>query len=175
VAFAALVGLDGSAGWRVARVSVVIALTALAAWFAVLAGRPGRGVAAVVAGTAGTVAGAGVASGHLAKAGLDAVAVLALIVLVAGVIVLGWGTVLLVRATPGWWRPLAVSAAVAVLWFMLFPLTVAVNATNRLAGPRPVRVWVVPQAGHTAALATQPQAWEARVTGFLNAALNLSR
>jgi hypothetical protein len=27
-------------------------------------------------------------------------------------------------------------------------------------------------AGHTAALATQPRAWEARVTSFLNTALN---
>jgi len=40
------------------------------------------------------------------------------------------------------------------------------------ASPATVRVWVVPHAGHTAALATQPQAWEARVTSFLNAALN---
>ena len=134
-AFAAMVGLDGSAGWRVARVSVVIAVTALAAWFTRRPGRPGRGATAVVAGTAGTVAGAGVASGHLAKVGLDAATVLALIVLIAGIILLGWGTILLVRATPRWWRLLAVPTAAAVLWFVLFPLTVAVNATNRPPGP----------------------------------------
>ena len=57
--------------------------------------------------------------------------VLAVIVLVSAVILLGWGTAVLVRAMPGWWRLLAVPAAVAVLWFVLFPLTVAVNATNR--------------------------------------------
>ena len=35
-----------------------------------------------------------------------------------------------------------------------------------------VHVWVAPQTGHTAALATQPHAWESRVTSFLDAALN---
>ena len=38
--------------------------------------------------------------------------------------------------------------------------------------PATVRVWVVPHAGHTAALTTQPRAWEERVTSFLTAALN---
>jgi pimeloyl-ACP methyl ester carboxylesterase len=35
-----------------------------------------------------------------------------------------------------------------------------------------VRVWVVPHAGHTAALATQPGAWDEPATSFLAAALN---
>lgn len=43
VAFAMLLGLDGSPVWRVARVLVVIAVTALAVWFTRLAGRTGRG------------------------------------------------------------------------------------------------------------------------------------
>jgi hypothetical protein len=34
-----------------------------------------------------------------------------------------------------------------------------------------VQVWVVPHAGHTRGLATAPQAWEAHVISFLNAAL----
>src|SRR5206468_2808561 len=38
-------------------------------------------------------------------------------------------------AIPGWWRLLAVPMAMAVLWFVLLPLTVAVNATNRPPGP----------------------------------------
>jgi hypothetical protein len=41
----------------------------------------------------------------------------------------------------------------------------------RAASPSSVEVWVVPGAGHTAALATQPGQWEARVTGFLGRAL----
>ena len=40
------------------------------------------------------------------------------------------------------------------------------------ASPATVRMWVVPQAGHTAALATQPRAWDEQVTSFLSAALN---
>jgi hypothetical protein len=68
-----------------------------------------------VAGIVGTVTGAGVASAHLAKAGLDTAAVLAGIVLLTGLILLIWGAVALVRAAPGWWRLLAVPAAIALL------------------------------------------------------------
>ena len=42
-------------------------------------------------GIAGTVVGAGVGSAHLAKAGLDAAAVLAVIVLAASLVLLIWG------------------------------------------------------------------------------------
>jgi uncharacterized protein len=90
---------------------------------------------ALVLGIAGTAAGAGAASAHLAKAGLDAVAVAAAVLLVTGVVLLVWGAAALVRATPGWWRLLAVPAALALLWFVLLPLTVAVNATSRPPGP----------------------------------------
>ena len=55
--------------------------------------------------------------------------------LVTGVILLVWGAAALVRAVPGWWRLLAVPAAIALLWFVLFPLTVAVYATNLPPGP----------------------------------------
>ena len=135
VAFAVLAGLDGSAVWRVVRVLVAIAVTALAIWFTRRAGRTGRGATALVLGIAGTAAGAGVASGHLAKAGLDAAAPAAAIVLITGLVLLGWGAAALVRAIPGWWRLLAVPAAIAILWFVLWPLTEAVNATNRPPGP----------------------------------------
>lgn len=134
-ALAVLLALDGSAVWRVARVLAAIALTAWAAWLTRRSGRAGRGMIALVAGIAGLVAGAGVASAHLAKAGLDTAAALALMVLTCGIVLLGCGVAALVRATPGWWRLLAVPAALAILWFVLFPLTMAVNATNRPAGP----------------------------------------
>ena len=135
VAFAVLAGLDGSPVWRVARVLVAVAVTALAVWFTRRAGRVCRGATALLLGIAGTVAGAGVASAHLAKAGLDAAAVLAAVVLVTGLVLLGWGAVALVRAIPGWWRLLAVPAALVLLEFVLLPLTVAVHATNRPPGP----------------------------------------
>src|SRR5690349_5766771 len=134
IAFAALAGLDGSAVWQAARVLVILAVTALAIWVTSRAGRAGRGAAALLLGIAGTVAGAGVGSAHLAKAGLDAAAVLAAIVLTTGLVLLIWGAAALVRATPGWWRLLAIPAALALLQFVLLPLTVAVNATSRPPG-----------------------------------------
>jgi dienelactone hydrolase len=135
IALSALMGLDGSAVWQGVRVLVMVMVTCLAAWSALRAGRPGQGVIAVAAGITGTVAGAGVASAHLGKAGLDVAAVLAVIVLVSGLVLLGWGAAMLVRVTPGWWRLLAVPAVAVIAWFGLFPLTMAVYATNLPPGP----------------------------------------
>jgi dienelactone hydrolase len=89
----------------------------------------------VLTGILATVAGAGVAIAHLAAAGLDAPAVVSLAVLVTGVILLVAGVTSLVRATPGWWRLLAPPVAVASMWFVVFPLTMAVFATHRPPGP----------------------------------------
>jgi pimeloyl-ACP methyl ester carboxylesterase len=61
--------------------------------------------------------------------------VLAAVVLVAGLFLLIWAAVVLVRALPGWRRLLAIPPALALLWFVLFPLTVAVYATNLPPGP----------------------------------------
>ena len=130
VAFAALLGLDGSVAWRVARVLVALALTGLALWYIRGAGRAWRGATALVLGAVGGVAGAGVASGHLAKAGPETVAALAAIVLVTGLFLLIWGAVALIRAVPGWWRLAAIPAAWLLLEFVLFPLTLAVYASN---------------------------------------------
>ena len=135
IVFAVLTGLDGSVTWQVARAITVIVLMAWAVWFTRRAERVGRGATALALGIAGTAAGAGVGSAHLAKAGLDAAAVLAAMVLVTGVVLLVWGAATLVRATPGWWRLLAVPMALVLLWFVLLPLTVAVNATNRPPSP----------------------------------------
>lgn len=41
----------------------------------------------------------------------------------------------------------------------------------RQASPGSVDLWVVPGAGHTAGLATQPDRWEGEVVGFLDAVL----
>jgi uncharacterized protein len=134
VAFAVLLGLDGSPVWQVARVLVTLALTALAVWFTRRAGRTGQGATALLLGIAGTAAGGGVAGAHLAKAGLDAAATLAAVVLATGLFLLVWGAVALVRAIPGWWRLLAIPAAWVLLELVLFPLTMAVIATNQPPG-----------------------------------------
>ena len=129
-ALAVLAGLDGSPVWQVIRVVVILAVTAGAVWFTRRAGRAGRGTTALLLGIAGTVTGAGVAGAHLAKAGLDAAAVLAVIVLVTGLVLLIWGAMALIRAIPGWWRLLAIPVALAVAEFVLMPLTFAFYATN---------------------------------------------
>lgn len=134
VAFAVLLGLDGSAAWQVIRVVATLAVTALACWFARRAGRTGAGASALVLGIAGTAAGGGVAGAHLAKAGMDTAAAPAVIVAVTGLFLLIWGTVASVRAVPSWWRLLVIPAALAVLWFVLYPVTMAVIATNRPPG-----------------------------------------
>jgi predicted alpha/beta hydrolase len=132
-ALAVLAGVDGSPVWRVVRVLVVLAITGLAVWFTRRAGRAARGGIALVLGIVGTVVGAGVAIGHL-KAGLGAVVAVAGIVLVTGLVLLIWGAAMLVRAMPGWWRLLVIPVALALLWFVIFPLTMAVGATNRPPG-----------------------------------------
>jgi dienelactone hydrolase len=134
-AFAALLALDGSPLWRAWRVLMVIAVTVLAVWFCGRAGRAGRGGTALASGAMGTAAGVGVASGHMSRAGVDAAAAVAVIAAAMGLFLLVWGAAVLVRATPRWWRLLAVPAALALVWFVLLPLTVAVNATNRPPGP----------------------------------------
>jgi pimeloyl-ACP methyl ester carboxylesterase len=134
VAFAVLLALDGSPVWQVARVLVTLTLTGLAVWFTRRAGRIGQGATALLLGIAGTAGGGGVASVHLAKAGLDAAATLAAVVLLTGLFLLVWGAAALVRAMPGWWRLLAIPAAWVLLELVLFPLTIAVGATNEPPG-----------------------------------------
>jgi len=133
-AFAVLLGLVGSPVWQVARVVVTLMVTALAVWFTRRAGRTGQGVTALLLGSAGTAAGGGVAGAHLAKAGPDATAVVAAVVLVTGLFLLIWGVAALVRAIPGWWRLLAIPMAWVVLELVLLPLTMGVIATNQPPG-----------------------------------------
>ena len=133
-AFAVLLGLDGAPVWQAARVVSALMVTALAVWFTRRAGRTGQGVTALLLGSAGTAAGGGVAGAHLAKAGPDAAAVAAAIVLVTGLFLLIWGAAALVRAIPGWWRLLAIPVAWVVLELVLFPVTMGVIATNQPPG-----------------------------------------
>ena len=134
-AIVVLAGQDGSARWQVVRLAAVAVLTVVAAWYAGRAGPAGRGAVALAAGIAGTVMGAGVGSAYAAKAGLSMITVAAVIELLTGIVLLGWGGVALTRALPGWWRLLALPAGLAVALFVLVPLIFAVNVTNRPAAP----------------------------------------
>ncbi len=133
-AFLFLMG-SGSPLWRAVRMVVVVAVTAAGV---IAVRRPGplrRGGTAFALGIAGTVAGAGIGAVHVVKAGPVVTSVAGLVVLVTGLWMLGWGAALLVRALHGWWRLLAVPAGMLVLAYVLFPLTMAVDATNRPPTP----------------------------------------
>lgn len=134
VATSVVVGGDGTPLWRVARVVAVLGISGLALLGAGRTTRPRRVAIAMALGVAGTVGGGGVASAHLAKSGLTITSVAASLALVTGLTLLVIGGTTLVRATHGWWRLLAIPAGLALLVLVLYPLTVAVNATNRPAG-----------------------------------------
>jgi uncharacterized protein len=134
-AFVVLVGLDGSALWRTLRVLAVLAITLAGVLVTHQAGRIGRGGTGLILGIAGTVAGAGIGGVYLAKVGVSLIAVAGLIALVTGLWMLVWGAGMLIRSIPGWWRLLALPAGLLILAFVLYPLTMAVNVTNRPVTP----------------------------------------
>lgn len=134
VAMLVLVVRSGSPGWTALRGVAVAALT----WAALRlegGGPIARGLALLAIGVVGTVAGAAIGAYHLMVIGPTAAAVAGLIALAAGLLQLIRGGAALVRATPGWWRLLAAPAVLALLVFVMFPLTLAVNATNRPRNP----------------------------------------
>lgn len=124
---------DGSTPWRVVRAAVVVAVTVgLLALERRRAGGPdvGRDVAEVVVGLAGLAVGVGIGARGVLAAGPSLRVVSGLLVLVAGLVLTVTGTSGLVRRVPGWWRLLALPAVLAVLVLVVFPLSIAVMATN---------------------------------------------
>jgi dienelactone hydrolase len=89
-----------------------------------------RGIAATIAGVLGVASGAAIAPAWYVTSGLSTTVVVAAAALVAGLCLLVAGAVLLVRATPGWWRLLALPVAFVVLQFGVLPLAGAVYGTH---------------------------------------------
>jgi dienelactone hydrolase len=130
VALAVLTGRDGAPGWQAARVIAVALAVAV-----VLAGlrsreRGRRGLVASAFGLVGLVGGSAIGVMHTVNGVVDVPAVAGLVLLATGLVLLGAGVGLLVRILPGWWRLLAIPAALVVVQFVVFPLVVAVYATN---------------------------------------------
>lgn len=154
---ATLVGVDGSPGWRLARVVAVgVATVPLAL---VLGRRSSRRTAALAAlvGVPAMAVAVGFAP-HWAKGGPASVQ-LAAAALGAGGLILTVGGV--AGATEGqrWWHRLGAGLV------LLVALTLAAVAPDR------VDVWTVAGAGHTDGLATDPQGWPGHVIPFLTAHL----
>jgi dienelactone hydrolase len=134
VVLAWLVGREGTPFWRTVRVLVVAAVTVLATAWEGRLGRRGRGLIVFLVGIVGTVTGAGIGPVLQAKAGFSVTTAAAFVTLATGLSLMVAGATALVRSIRRWWRLLAVPAGLLVLMFVLFPLTVAVNVTNRPPG-----------------------------------------
>jgi uncharacterized protein len=134
LALATIVGLTGSLAWQAVRVVLIAGLTALAVWGLGAQQRAVRGAVALLLGLTGTVVGIGIGVMHVTHDTLDLTAVAGLVCLAIGLILLGVGSVALVRAMPGWWKLLTIPAALVLLLFVLYPMPNALYATNV---PRP--------------------------------------
>jgi uncharacterized protein len=134
-ALVVLVGRHGSIAGRVGRLVVVLILTVLAIEVVRRARGPWPSVVTIVVGTLGTVVGAGIGGIYLTKLGPTPIAIAGLVALACGLLLLVSGGVALTRSLHRWWRLLVIPGALALLVFVLYPLTVAVNATNRPATP----------------------------------------
>ena len=134
LALATIVGLAGSLAWQAVRVLLVAGLTALAVWGLGAQQRAVRGAVALLLGLTGTVVGIGIGVMHVTHDTLDLTAVAGLVCLAIGLVLLGVGSVALVRAVPGWWKLLTIPAALVLLLFVLYPMPNALYATNV---PRP--------------------------------------
>ena len=96
-------------------------------------GRPaGRATAwlAVVLGLVGVSLGVGIGARHLQVAGMSPTAAVGLVGLVVGLVAVGAGATVLVRGVHGWRRWLALPEALLLVWFVAWPLTMAVMVTN---------------------------------------------
>lgn len=133
VAGAVVLATSGSLPWGAVRAAVALALAAavvaaqrrgpwVAGWAAV-----GLGVIALPA--AGVVAADHLAAGVRGRGGAALLAALA-----AGVLLVA-GAATLVRATPGWWRLVAVPVALVLAQLVMVPVAQAVLVTNRAPTP----------------------------------------
>lgn len=95
-------------------------------------GRSGRATAwlAVVLGIVGVALGLGIGARHLQVAGMSLTAAMGLVGLVGGLAATAAGATVLVRDVHGWRRWLALPVGLLLVWFMAWPLTMAVMVTN---------------------------------------------
>jgi dienelactone hydrolase/FtsH-binding integral membrane protein len=133
VALIVLGASDGSVSRRLLRLLVVAAAIGAAVWIERRGNRVARGTSEFAIGIVGVIAGAGVGGVYLAEAGSSVKTAAALAALLTGLVLLLLGSVALIRSSRGWWRLLAVPVGLLLLAFVLYPLTIAVNLTNRPA------------------------------------------
>jgi dienelactone hydrolase len=124
-----VVAAGGGVAGRFLRALLVLGLTALAEGGLRLGGTARR-LTALAVGLVGLIVGIGIGVRHLTVAGATLLGAVGAVALVAGVALLAAATAALVRALPGWWRLTTLPIALALVAVVVFPLTVAVMATN---------------------------------------------
>jgi uncharacterized protein len=134
-ALAILVGVDDSQLGHWLRVVAVVAVTSIGTWYVRRAGRVGRGAAVLAMGIAGIIAGAGIGSAYASSVGMSVITIAGAIALMTGLASAIAAGVILTRCLRGWRRLVVIPAAVVLVVFFVYPLTMAVNATNRPASP----------------------------------------
>lgn len=126
---------DVSIPARIAGVAVAVVVAVVLGLFISRDSIVQRGLAALIAGIAGVSAGGAIGPVWLVTSGLSLVGVVMTATLAAGLVLLGSGAWLLVRATPGWWRLAAIPIAFLILQFVLVPLAGAVYGTHPPSTP----------------------------------------
>jgi dienelactone hydrolase len=125
-----VVARDGSAPWQVVRSVLVAALVAGLLVLLKQASPLGRGALEVAAGLLYLPVGIGIGLPHLAKAGAHALTLAGLAALVGGLVLLGAGGAVLMRATRRWLRPAVVLVELLVAGLAALTFGQAVAATN---------------------------------------------
>lgn len=124
-----VLAMSGAPAWAVLRAGVALGVAA-AVVVALRAGPRAGGWAAVLVGSVALPAAGVVAADHLAAGAVVRGGAALLCALAAGVLLVP-GTRVLVRATPGWWRLLAIPVAFLLVQLVMVPTAAAVLATNR--------------------------------------------
>ncbi len=129
-ASAFIVGHDGSPLWQLARVIAVAGVT----WITCIVFERGtqllRAVLAIAVGSIAVPVGVGVGIPHLAKVGIQPLTIAGLVSLVGGLVLVGAGGVLLVRATRSWRRLLVVPGLLCAVFMVVWSFGQAVAVTN---------------------------------------------
>ncbi len=126
---------DVSTPARLAGVAVAVVVAVVLGLFISRDSIAQRGLAALIAGIVGVSAGGAIGPVWLVTSGPSLVGVVMTATLAAGLVLLGSGAWLLVRATPGWWRLAAIPIAFLILQFVLIPLAGAVYGTHPPSTP----------------------------------------
>jgi uncharacterized protein len=120
---------DLSVTGRLAFAAVVVALVGSALALSLGRGGP-RALGILVAGLLGTLSGAAIGIMHAIATGFSMTALLGVAALAVGLVLLVVGVAAAIRVLPGWWRLLAVPAAVVVVQLVVLTLPFALYVTH---------------------------------------------